>query len=59
MWFLKRWDFSYAIHLWVWIYTSSISFHTWNIEIVFQIQYEAPWKLFDTYLTGLDVASVK
>ena len=30
-----------------------------NIEIVSQIQYDTPWKLFDTYRAGLNVASIK
>ena len=43
----------------IWIYTSPRSAHTQNIEMVFQIQYDTPWKLFDTYLTGLNVAPSK
>ena len=70
MWLLKRWDVSYAVHLWkvrsgkytkeyrIWIYTFPKSFHTRVFEVVSQIQHDAPWKLFDTYLTGLDVASI-
>ena len=30
-----------------------------NVEIVSQIQYDTPWKLFDTYRAGLNVASIK
>ena len=43
----------------VWIYNSPRSFHTRNIKMVSQIQYDAAWKLFDTYLAGLNVASIK
>ena len=34
------------------IYTSTISFHMRIVEVVSQIQYDAPWKLFDTYLAA-------
>ena len=70
-WFLRRWDFSYSVHLWkiklfspikqyrIWIYISPISFHTRIAEMVSQLQYDVPRKLFDTYLTGLNAASIK
>ena len=43
----------------IWICTSPISFHRQIVEMVSQIQYDAPWTLFDTYLAELNVGSIK
>ena len=49
--------FSYKT--WICIYPSLLSFYTGIVQVVPQIQYDAPWKLFDTYLAGRNVASIK